>query len=55
MFAEVGMEAAFVHLLAAIAAVAGHPSRSEPGTGEINYAGVARALKRMRYAGPVGM
>lgn len=35
--------------------VADVPGRCEPGTGEINYAGVARALKKMNYSGPVGM
>ncbi len=35
--------------------VADNPGRCEPGTGEINYAGVARALKTMGYRGPVGM
>ena len=35
--------------------VADNPGRCEPGTGEINYAGVARALNDMGYAGPVGM
>jgi len=35
--------------------VADNPGRCEPGTGEINYAGVARALKDMGYRGPVGM
>jgi hydroxypyruvate isomerase len=35
--------------------VADNPGRLEPGTGEIHYAGVARALKRMGYRGPVGM
>lgn len=35
--------------------VADNPGRCEPGTGEINYAGVARALVDMGYAGPVGM
>jgi hydroxypyruvate isomerase len=35
--------------------VADNPGRFEPGTGEINYAGVARALKGMGYSGPVGM
>lgn len=35
--------------------VADVPGRREPGTGEINYAGVARALADMGYAGPVGM
>ena len=35
--------------------VADVPGRCEPGTGEINYAGVARALRGMGYDGPVGM
>jgi hydroxypyruvate isomerase len=35
--------------------VADVPGRTEPGTGEINYAGVARALKAMGYRGPVCM
>ena len=35
--------------------VADNPGRCEPGTGEINYAGVAKALKDMGYNGPVGM
>jgi hydroxypyruvate isomerase len=35
--------------------VADVPGRCEPGTGEINYGGVARALKAMGYDGPVGM
>jgi hydroxypyruvate isomerase len=35
--------------------VADNPGRCEPGTGEINYNGVARALKAMGYSGPVGM
>jgi hydroxypyruvate isomerase len=35
--------------------VADNPGRCEPGTGEINFAGVARALKAMGYSGPVGM
>lgn len=35
--------------------VADVPGRCEPGTGEINYAGVARALHGMGYEGPVGM
>ena len=35
--------------------VADNPGRCEPGTGEINYAGVARALLDMGYNGPVGM
>jgi hydroxypyruvate isomerase len=35
--------------------VADNPGRLEPGTGEINYPGVAAALKQMGYAGPVGL
>ena len=35
--------------------VADNPGRCEPGTGEINYALVARALKAMGYRGPVGL
>ncbi len=35
--------------------VADNPGRCEPGTGEINYAGVAKALKAMGYRGPVAM
>jgi hydroxypyruvate isomerase len=35
--------------------VADVPGRKEPGTGEINYPGVARALKGMGYRGPVCM
>ena len=35
--------------------VADVPGRCEPGTGEINYRGVALALKAMGYRGPVGM
>ncbi len=35
--------------------VADNPGRFEPGTGEINYAGVARALQTMGYSGPVGL
>lgn len=35
--------------------VADNPGRCEPGTGEINYKGVAQALKDMGYRGPVGM
>ncbi|MEI2775002.1 MAG: TIM barrel protein [Tetrasphaera sp.] len=35
--------------------VADVPGRCEPGTGEINYAGVARALADMGYRGVVGM
>ncbi|MET0746913.1 MAG: TIM barrel protein [Rhizobium sp.] len=35
--------------------VADVPGRLEPGTGEVNWKGVARALKDMGYSGPVGM
>ncbi len=35
--------------------VADVPGRMEPGTGEINYPGIARALTDMGYCGPVGM
>jgi len=35
--------------------VADNPGRCEPGTGEINYTGVAKALSAMGYHGPVGM
>ncbi|WP_418595615.1 TIM barrel protein [Ponticoccus sp. (in: a-proteobacteria)] len=35
--------------------VADNPGRCEPGTGEINYVGVARALRDMGYTGAVGM
>lgn len=35
--------------------VADNPGRCEPGTGEMNYAGIARALVGMGYRGPVGM
>jgi hydroxypyruvate isomerase len=35
--------------------VADVPGRKEPGTGEINYAGIARALHAMGYRGSVGM
>jgi len=35
--------------------VADVPGRCEPGTGEINYGGVAQALKAMGYDGPVGL
>ncbi|MDO8982894.1 TIM barrel protein [Cypionkella sp.] len=35
--------------------VADNPGRCEPGTGEINYPGIAKALKAMGYSGPVGM
>lgn len=35
--------------------VADTPGRCEPGTGEINYPAVARALRDMGYRGPVAM
>ncbi|MGO4909961.1 TIM barrel protein [Pseudorhodobacter sp. W20_MBD10_FR17] len=35
--------------------VADNPGRCEPGTGEINYAQIARALRGIGYTGPVGM
>ena len=35
--------------------IADVPGRMEPGTGEINYAGVAKALNGMGYNGPVCM
>ena len=35
--------------------VADVPGRCEPGTGEINYKGIASALHAMNYRGPVGM
>ncbi|SET89124.1 TIM barrel protein [Paracoccus homiensis] len=35
--------------------VADNPGRFEPGTGEINYPAIARALDRMGYRGPVAM
>ena len=35
--------------------VADVPGRFEPGTGEINYRNIAKALHAMGYAGPVGM
>ena len=35
--------------------VADNPGRCEPGTGEINFRGVAEALKDMGYRGPVAM
>jgi hydroxypyruvate isomerase len=35
--------------------VADVPGRCEPGTGEVNWPGVARALKAMGYTGPVGL
>lgn len=35
--------------------VADVPGRTEPGTGEINYPAIARALDRMGYRGVIGM
>jgi hydroxypyruvate isomerase len=35
--------------------VADNPGRCEPGTGEINYAAVAKGLKAMGYRGAIGM
>lgn len=35
--------------------VADNPGRCEPGTGEVNWRGIAKALKAMGYGGPVGM
>lgn len=35
--------------------VADVPGRFEPGTGEVNWHGIARALKAMGYAGPIAM
>jgi hydroxypyruvate isomerase len=35
--------------------VADNPGRCEPGTGEMNWPMIARALADMGYAGPVGM
>lgn len=35
--------------------VADNPGRFEPGSGEINYPAVARALADMGYRGPIGM
>ena len=35
--------------------VADVPGRCEPGTGEVNFAGVARGLAAMGYSGPVAM
>lgn len=35
--------------------VADNPGRCEPGTGEMNWPMIARALDAMGYAGPVGM
>lgn len=34
--------------------VADNPGRCEPGTGEMNWAAIARALKDMGYEGPIG-
>ncbi|GHC59951.1 TIM barrel protein [Neogemmobacter tilapiae] len=35
--------------------VADNPGRCEPGSGEINFHAIARALKTMGYTGPVGL
>ncbi|MER9583903.1 TIM barrel protein [Mesorhizobium sp. M0276] len=35
--------------------VADVPGRMEPGTGEVNWHAIAKALKAMGYAGPIGM
>ncbi|MBO0343992.1 TIM barrel protein [Roseibium sp. CAU 1637] len=35
--------------------VADNPGRLEPGTGEINYPGIAKRLANMGYAGPVAL
>ncbi len=35
--------------------VADNPGRCEPGTGELNWPNIARALRDMGYSGPVGM
>ena len=35
--------------------VADVPGRFEPGTGEVNWKGIARALSHMGYSGPIGM
>jgi hydroxypyruvate isomerase len=35
--------------------VADVPGRMEPGTGEVNWRGIAKALKSMGYSGPIGM
>jgi hydroxypyruvate isomerase len=35
--------------------VADVPGRMEPGTGEVNWHGIAKALRAMGYVGPVGM
>ncbi|MEY9587062.1 hydroxypyruvate isomerase [Sinorhizobium fredii] len=31
------------------------PGRCEPGTGEVNWNGIAKALNAMGYSGPIGM
>ena len=35
--------------------VADNPGRFEPGTGEMHYPNIARAIYDMGYRGPVGM
>ena len=35
--------------------VADVPGRCEPGTGEVNWNGIAKALNAMGYSGPIGM
>lgn len=35
--------------------VADVPGRCQPGTGEVNWNGVAKALNAMGYSGPIGM
>ncbi|WP_425332066.1 TIM barrel protein [Pararhizobium polonicum] len=35
--------------------VADVPGRCEPGTGEVNWHNIAKALKAMSYSGPIGM
>ncbi len=35
--------------------IADNPGRFEPGTGEINFAGVARGLAKIGYSGPITM
>ena len=35
--------------------VADNPGRFEPGTGEMNYHGIAKGLRDMNYNGPVGL
>ncbi|MCZ7893192.1 TIM barrel protein, partial [Agrobacterium salinitolerans] len=35
--------------------VADVPGRFEPGTGEVNWKGIAKALSDMGYSGPIGM